>query len=310
MTTTTPKGSTTVRKRRNLLLRAGSALATLIVIYFCLTWDLSHSSAWAWTILMAVFSALCLREFYRLASTCGAFPFTLFGCFCGPLYLLALEWDLSRGSVAAGLPMEAADLVLSVAILGSMLLQLTRKTNETALASVGITIFGVLYCAYLPGFILTMRHMAFDAAVWPMHGVEFIIVCIFISKVSDVGALMTGSRWGKTKLIPRLSPGKTWEGAIGGLLFSILLLQLMSWTDPELSLNRLGGGVLILLSVLLAVGGLAGDLIESCFKRNSLMKDAGTGVPGFGGILDLTDSLMVTGPLMYYFLLIFGARIA
>lgn len=299
-----------MRKRRNLLLRAGSALGTLLVIYFCLTWDLTHSSAWAWTILTAIFSGLCLREFYRLASACGAFPFTLFGIIGGPLYLLALEWDLSGGSSAAGLPLEAADLVLSLVILGSMLLQLTRRTNETALSSVGMTIFGVLYCSYLPGYILTMRHMAFDAAVWPMHGVEFIIVCIFVSKVSDVGALMTGSRWGRTKLIPRLSPGKTWEGAIGGLIFSILLLQLMAWTDPELSLNRLGTGVLILLSVLLAVGGLAGDLIESCFKRNSLMKDAGTGVPGFGGLLDLTDSLIVTGPLMYYFLLLFGARVA
>ncbi len=295
-------------KRRNLVLRAGSALSALAITYFALVWDLQHSSAWGWAILTALFSGLCLREFYRFAIAADSRPFAAFGCIVGPLWLLALEWDLSGGRGAAGLPISASNTVLAFAVLGSMLLQLTRKTNRMALTSVGMTVFGIMYCSYLPGFILHMRHMSFIPSEWPMQGVEFLIVCIFISKVSDVGALMTGSRWGKTKLIPRLSPGKTWEGAIGGLVFSILLLQFMSWTDPELSLNILGRWLLLLLSVLMAVAGLAGDLVESCFKRNSQMKDAGQGVPGFGGLLDLTDSLIVAGPVMYYFLLACGAR--
>ncbi|MCC8181138.1 MAG: phosphatidate cytidylyltransferase, partial [Planctomycetes bacterium] len=109
-------------------------------------------------------------------------------------------------------------------------------------------------------------------------------------------------------MIPRLSPGKTWEGALGGLLFSVFLLQFMTWIEPRMALASLGRGVLLLLSILLAIGGMAGDLIESAFKRSSQQKDAGTGVPGFGGILDLTDSLMIAAPIMYFFLLACGAR--
>lgn len=304
--TSNPTPAPAAPRRRNLVLRGVSALATLAVVYFCLVWDLTNSSAWAWTLLMAVFSAFCLREFYRFASASDTSPFAWFGIVVGPVYIIALEADLS--GAASSLPVSAAGLALALTVLGSMLLQLTRKTNETALASVGVTIFGVLYCGFLPGFILRMRHMALGPDGWPMHGVELVIVCIFIAKVSDVGALVTGSRWGKRKLIPRLSPGKTWEGAFGGLLFSVFLLQFMSWTDPELSLNVLGKPTLLLLSVVLAAAGLAGDLVESCFKRNAMMKDAGTGVPGFGGLLDLTDSLMVAGPVMYYFLVLCGVR--
>ena len=296
-------------KRRNLILRGFSALAVLAVLYYVLVWDLHHRGAWAWAILLSVFSFLFLREFYRLAVACGAEPFVWFGCFVGPLWMLALEWDYSGGSLAAGFPgTAAADAVMALGIIGSMLLQLTRKSNDRALSSVGMTILGLVYCAYLPSFLLRMRHMAFEPSGWPMQGVELVVVCVFVSKVADVGALMTGKRWGKHKLIPRLSPGKTWEGAIGGLVFSLLLLQLMAWSDPELCLNHLGTGMLLLLAFTLALAGLGGDLVESCFKRNSQMKDAGAGVPGFGGILDLSDSLFLAAPVMYYFLLASGAR--
>jgi phosphatidate cytidylyltransferase len=189
-----------------------------------------------------------------------------------------------------------------------MLLQLTRRTNDDALTAVAMTLWGVAYCAVLPGLTVHLRHLELSGGGWPMQGMEFAIVCIFVSKVSDVGALLTGSQWGRHKLIPRLSPGKTWEGAVGGLLFSIGLLQFMVWTNPAMALAQLGRPLLVLLSFLLAAGGLAGDLIESAFKRNSRMKDAGTGVPGFGGMLDLVDSLMVATPVMYIFLILCGAR--
>ena len=295
-------------RRRNLILRGASALATLAILHLCLVWDLRQPGAWGWAVLMAVFSCLALREFYRFAEACGTEPFSRFGYAIGILWMLALEWDLSGGSARAKFPVQATDATMALAVVGPMMLQLARKSNQSALANVGMTVFGFLYCAYLPGYILRMRHLAFDPAEWPMQGVEFVVVCVFVAKVADVGALMTGNSWGRRKLIPRLSPGKTWEGAAGGLAFSLILLQLMSWTDPELCLNRLGGGMLLILSFILALAGLGGDLIESCFKRSSRMKDAGAGVPGFGGVLDLADSLILAGPVMFYFLLACGAR--
>lgn len=304
-------GSTTQVKRkrstRNLILRGFSALAALALIYFCLRWDVVNSCGWAWAILVALLSIFCLREFYRLSYDCDQRPFSALGYFAGPLWVLAQEWDLSGGS-ARHLAFSASWGVLLATVVGSMLLQLTRRSNDNALTNVAATLLGFIYCAVLPGLMVHLRHLHFPPGGWPMHGVEFAVVCIFVSKVSDVGALLTGSRWGKHKLIPRLSPGKTWEGAAGGLLFSILLLQFMTLTSPWMALARLGRPMLVLLSFLLAAGGLAGDLVESAFKRNSHRKDAGAGVPGFGGLLDLTDSLMVASPVMYFFLVICGAE--
>ena len=294
------------RSTRNLILRGVSALAALGLVYGCLRWDIVNSSGWAWAGFVTFLSLLCLREFYRLAIDCDIHPFRHLGYVAGPLWILATEWDLSGGAAMHGL--KAAWCVVIFLCAGTMLLQLTRKTNDNALNNVSITIFGVIYCCMLPGITVHLRHLGMGPGSWPMHGVEFAVVCVFVSKVSDVGALLTGSRWGKHKLIPRLSPGKTKEGAFGGLMFSILLLQLMTYTEPNMALAGIGRGWLVVLSFLLAAGGLAGDLIESAFKRNSQRKDAGAGVPGFGGMLDLTDSMMIASPVMYFFLIVFGAE--
>ncbi|MCL2000419.1 MAG: phosphatidate cytidylyltransferase, partial [Planctomycetes bacterium] len=220
--------------------------------------------------------------------------------------LRATEWELSGGS-GRWLGFGATLPVLVLAMVAAMLLQLTRRSNDHALANVSITVFGIFYCSGLLGLTLHLRHLELRPGGWPMEGVEFVVVCIFVSKVSDVGALLTGRRWGRHKLIPRISPGKTWEGALGGLAFSVLLLQFMIWTAPFMALARFEFWKLLLLSFLLAAGGLAGDLIESVFKRNSQRKDAGAGIPGFGGTLDLMDSIMLAAPVMYFFLLICGA---
>lgn len=304
-------GDTTVKRKRstrNLLLRALSALAAIVMVYGCLRWDVVHSSGWAWACLLALVSIFCLREFYRFAADCDIQPFKVLGYVCGPLWILAQEWELSGESAAYLAAVSPAWLVLLFAVTGSMLLQLTRRSTDNALVNVAATMLGIIYCSMLPALSSHFRHMQFEEGGWPMQGIEFAIVCIFVSKVSDVGALLVGSRWGKRKLIPRLSPGKTWEGAIGGLIFSVLLLQFMVFTAPWMALARLGWVELALLSFLLAASGLAGDLVESAFKRNSRRKDAGSSIPGFGGILDLTDSLMVASPVMYFFLVIYGAE--
>lgn len=302
--------NTQVRRKRstkNLLLRAGSALGTLAVTYGCLRWDAVHSSGWAWSIFLAVASVLCLREFYRLAEECETEPYKLLGYILGPVWIFAEEWRLS-GASAQYMQASPGWIVFLFFMVAAMLIQLTRRSNDNALTNLAATLLGFVYCVVLPGISVHLRHLQLGVGGWPMHGIEFAVVCIFVSKVSDVGALLTGSRWGKRKLIPRLSPGKTWEGAIGGLLFSIFLLQFMTLTSPWMALAELGRGKLMLLSILLAAGGLAGDLIESAFKRNSRRKDAGTGVPGFGGVLDLMDSLMVATPVMYFFLVACGAE--
>ena len=296
------------RSPRTLALRTLSSLAALLLMYLALDWDMAnaHSGGWAWAVLVSAMTIPCLREFYRLARAGGARPFAPVGYVLGPLWLLAFEWELSGGAVPAGV--NFAFLVSSA--LAAMLLQLTRKTNDDALNHVSTTVFGLVYCCLLGGFTIPLRHLELSSGGWPAQGTEFVVACIFVSKVSDVGALLAGSRWGRRRLIPRLSPGKTWEGAAGGLVFSLALLQFMALTAPEMALAGLGPWRLALLSLLLSAGGLAGDLVESAFKRSGRMKDAGSGVPGFGGALDLLDSLFVAAPVMYLFLLLCGARLA
>ncbi len=301
---------TTVKRKRstkNLVMRGLSAFAVILAIYGCLRWDVVNSSGWAWAGLIALFSVFCLREFYRLVRLGDSQPFSLIGYIAGPLWILTQELELATTS---GRSMVASPsfMVFILAVVATMVAQLTRRTNDNSLTNVAATVFGLVYCAILPGLSVHLRHLQLGGSGWPMHGIEFAIVCIFVSKVSDVGALLTGSRWGKHKLIPRLSPGKTWEGAFGGLVFSIVLLQFMVLTNPRMALASLSTPTLLLLAFLLAVGGMAGDLVESAFKRNSHRKDAGTGVPGFGGVLDLTDSLMVATPVMYFFLVLCGAE--
>lgn len=294
------------RSTRELMLRMFSALSVLACIFGSLWYDTVNGCAWGWTVVLTVASVFAIHEFYRLGADTR--PFHVLGYTAALLWTPALELDLSGQSMAlAGL--WFSPLVFLYITVGAMLWQLTRRDNETALAGVSLSVFGFVYCAVLPSLTLVLRHMAFGPGGWPMDGVEFAVVCIYVSKVSDVGALMTGSRWGRHKLIPRLSPGKTWEGAAGGLLFSIALLLFMVWIEPRMALARLSWPWLVLLSFWLAAAGLAGDLIESGFKRNSHRKDAGEGVPGFGGVLDLTDSMMIATPAFYLFLLAFGARL-
>ncbi|MDR2391719.1 MAG: phosphatidate cytidylyltransferase [Planctomycetota bacterium] len=291
---------------RNLVLRSFSSLSILCLMYLALYCDTRHgdSGGWAWAVLAALLSIPALREFYRLARSCGARPFSAAGYVLGPLWILAIEWELSGGSA----PIGVDTIFLIAAAIAAMLLQLTRRTNEDAPIHVAASLFGMVYCVFLPGLTLRLHHLELSPGGWPAHGMEFVVVCVFVSKVADVGALLIGSRWGRHKMIPRLSPGKTWEGAAGGLAFSLLLLQFMILTEPRMALAGLGTGSQLLLSFLLAAAGMAGDLIESAFKRGGGRKDAGRGIPGFGGMLDLIDSIIAAAPVMYLFLLVCGAR--
>jgi phosphatidate cytidylyltransferase len=122
-----------------------------------------------------------------------------------------------------------------------------------------------------------------------------------VTKFSDTGAYAVGSLIGRHKMIPRVSPGKTWEGFGGALLFSAgASVAFAYWAGDRLPGMDLVHGVV--LGVLLGASAVLGDLIESLFKRESGLKDSGHFFPGIGGILDLLDSILFNAPLMYLYL--------
>jgi phosphatidate cytidylyltransferase len=164
------------------------------------------------------------------------------------------------------------------------------------LAGVGVTILGVLYVAFLAGFLVSMR-VGFAETLVPHLSTKLLGYFFLVSMGADVGAYYVGRNFGKRKLIPKVSPGKTWEGAIGGLILSSVFAALSTLIFfPELPYK-----FSIPLAIVLCVVGILGDLAESAMKRGSKTKDAASILPGHGGLLDRLDSLLFAAPVLYYF---------
>lgn len=154
-----------------------------------------------------------------------------------------------------------------------------------------IAVFGF---AYLP---LLLAHFLLMYA-WLPGGAGYLLVIGVATALSDVAAFTVGKLFGRHRLSPTISPNKTWEGAVGNLIGAYAGAWLMRFAVPESSATL----VLLVLPAVVAVGAVWGDLVESLIKREFGTKDAGTWLPGFGGLLDRLDSLVVTIPLAYYLL--------
>jgi phosphatidate cytidylyltransferase len=150
---------------------------------------------------------------------------------------------------------------------------------------------GLLYVPFL------MSHLPLLKSAGKPH---WLIVTLCTAFFADTVAYFFGRAWGKHKLYPAVSPKKTWEGSIGGVLGSVLATVGVgaSWTLPELAI-----GPAIALGVVASVCGQAGDLVESMIKRTFGVKDSGSILPGHGGFLDRIDALLFVAPVVYYFIL-------
>jgi phosphatidate cytidylyltransferase len=207
--------------------------------------------------------------------------------------------------VHAPLHLIGGELIGAAAGLALFLTMLAYVRDHDVKGACGAVSAAVLAFTYL-GLML-----AFLMAVRREHSVWLMVLMILTVKACDSGAYFVGSAIGKRKLIPWLSPGKTWEGLVGGVLTSTaigvgLAALGQSW-EPMASWGKLGylwGGV---LGFLLGVCGQLGDLSASVLKRDAGIKDAGRILPGFGGLIDMLDSLLITAPLTYwYFVLLLG----
>ena len=164
------------------------------------------------------------------------------------------------------------------------------------LTGIGATFLGVLYVAFLGGFIVAMR-VGFESTLVPFLSTKLIAFFFLVVMGADTGAYYVGKNLGKRKLAPKISPGKTWEGVAGGLLLSSAFAAAASATFfPELPFK-----FSIPLAVVMSVVGVFGDLAESAMKRGAGAKDAASILPGHGGLLDRLDSLLFNAPILYYF---------
>jgi phosphatidate cytidylyltransferase len=204
---------------------------------------------------------------------------------------------------AAGGPPDPWPLVLNIFagfVLAAFLIEMAAyREPGGSVARVALAVWVVAYLGVLPSFLAQLRWLPDPPGhAGPPRGAAAVALAVFIPKFCDIGAYFTGRLLGRHRMAPQLSPGKTWEGLAGGLAMAAL----SAW-----GFNRWAGVVSTDLSALgfgLAVGlaGVLGDLAESLIKRDCARKDASQAVPGFGGVLDVVDSVVFAAPVAYWWL--------
>ncbi len=283
-------------KARILLRRSISSVVILTVTGFTL-WLGDIRVYLGFFSLMALGTLL---EYFHLFSDPRFHRFRLQTVFVAALYLLTFFIAFSGGK--GPWIDEAASLsifVLLVLIIGSRLF--SPLEGERTLHEIAVTIFGYTYCVVLLSFIPKIFLLPLETSGGYPAAAYYLLHFIVLTKASDTGAYLVGSAIGRQKLVPHISPGKTWQGFWGALIFAILGSYLLWWLlgDRIPLVGPISAGVLGLVVALIAV---LGDLCESILKRSLSVKDSGRMMPGIGGILDLVDSLIFTAPVYYLFL--------
>jgi phosphatidate cytidylyltransferase len=250
-----------------------------------------------------VFLAIAgLIEFYGLVQKRDLVCFKNWGLVGGVLLMAGTFLNLTgvlgrQDSPARVNDFETSFLILFV--LGLCLRQFFAKSNTAGILAISTTLFGLMYVPWLLNFIQKIQF--FFPEPLADNGKIYVLYFILVTKFSDTGAYAVGSLIGRHKMIPRISPGKTWEGFGGAILVSTSasLVFVHFLGDRMAGMNYVHA---IILGVILSVSAVVGDLIESLFKREAGVKDSGKLFPGIGGILDLLDSLLFNAPLMYLYL--------
>ncbi len=253
-------------------------------------------------VLAAAAIVVALYEFWFLARRVGAKPDVVVG-YAGTAALLVIfifNW------------LELLYLVVPLFVVAALVAEMLRGAPfDKMILSVGSTVLGVFYVAFLGSHLIGVRtgftnlfgnpetYLVGDAYVSHTVSTHLLSFFLLVLMGSDTGAYYTGRALGRHKLAPDVSPGKTWEGAAGGMAASLFAAALAHyWFFPELGLGAALG-----LAAVMNVLGVVGDLTESALKRGAKAKDAAQILPGHGGLLDRLDSLLFNAPLLYYFAL-------
>ncbi|MBI3004621.1 MAG: phosphatidate cytidylyltransferase [Ignavibacteriales bacterium] len=275
--------------------------------------------------LVALISSVSLIEFYKLSERKGALPLIKLGVFFGLLVNLAfiyerLQLDLYKFFADMGIRLSMFSqlqfllVVLLLFILAVLLTELFRN-KESSTLNIALTVFGVLGISVFFGTLIGLREVFpygfpvykfFSVAVADTIQLEqinrwggYTVVSLFASIwICDTAAYFGGVSLGRHKLMERVSPGKTWEGAVFGFVFAILTMVLAQKTVLEyLPLHHA-----VVVGVFVGVFGQLGDLVESRFKRDADVKDSSSIIPGHGGMYDRFDSLVFLSPIVYLYI--------
>ena len=270
---------------RRILFAVIAAPASIAIVYV---------GDWALTVLLSLLAALAAWELFRIAEAAGSFPFDLAGIGLAALFPIAVHAQ-RRGVYNLSLTLVVAMVLLLFA--SAIWL---RGPSGKPLSSVAITAFGVMY-ASLFSYIYLLRYH--DYAVGAGAGTILVLLPVLLTWATDIGAYIFGRTFGRKKLIPSISPGKTVEGAIGGLgtavLICLVYVRFVLMPYAQLGLTVQGA---VLFAIVVSIAAQTGDLAESLLKREARVKDSSTIIPGHGGVLDRFDSLLFVLPIAFLLL--------
>jgi len=256
-----------------LIKRISSAILLILVIIATMFIN------WFFNLVVMFFILSGLYEFFTMVENKGIRLYKYFGIGIGAIIPLSIIFRFE--------PTKSWELLFIVmALLFLILMQLGRRNSSGVVVDVSTTLFGILYVSWFFSFLIKIRQLP--------GGVGLLAAVLLVTKLGDIGAFLVGVRFGKTPFMSRISPKKSVEGAVGGLLFSVfgalICKNFLPFNYPQL----------VLLGICFGVLGQAGDLSESLMKRDCQVKDSSGIFPGMGGSLDAVDSVLFTAPVFYF----------
>jgi len=256
----------------------GRRLLSTLILLPLFVWMVASGPVWLFGAVMVLAGALGQWEFTGMFERAGARPFRVLGLLGGSLVTASFALPVSERVAFTA-------VLLALLAVGLLRPQVGRPIWEP----VAVTLLGVCYVNWLLGYTFWLRDL--DA------GREWVLLLVSVTWLGETAAYLVGSRLGRHKLAPSISPRKTVEGALAQLVMSVLAaLGARATFFPALSLE---GAVVV--GLLLGVVGQAGDLLESAIKRSVGTKDTGRLIPGHGGMLDRVDSLLINTPVLFYY---------
>ena len=268
----------------NLLQRCLVAAVGVPAIYL-----LIRLGSWYVLLLVAVQAGLAAREFYSMARQKGLRPIAGLGTLLAAALPFSVFLALTiQSSIWISSSVSLALMaVAAAALIGS-------QGVQGAIARISVTAFGILYFG---GLFSTQLLLRLDPGYPDMAGVNWFFLAYLGTWAVDTGSYASGRLFGHRKLSPVLSPGKTYEGAIGGMLLGIAV----SYFLGSVWMGLFGWVQALVYGLLIGIAAQAGDLVVSVFKRDSGVKDSSRLIPGHGGVLDRFDSLLFTVPVSVIF---------
>lgn len=271
-------------KKNNFLQRSLSAIILGPIFLFSIYW-----SAYSYFILFAIILILGLNEFYRMFKSIISEQNRILGILLS-VFIYSIIFF-----VVSGIIDRRHLLYIPASVLLFFIIKLYDREDKNIFQKISILFLGLLYLA------VPLCTMHFGVYARGTYNYELIFVVLFGVWASDIGGYIFGSILGKHKLFERISKNKTWEGVIGGILFSVFINYICS-----LYFHVLTDGLWLIAGIIISVASVYGDLVESMLKRSVGVKDSGNIIPGHGGILDRFDSFLFAIVIVILYINILG----